>query len=193
MGDARLLLGPLLRFVDETRATLWVETDRPCEVEVRTAGADARARTTSVDGCSYALVLLEGLEPATSQVYEVLLDGRVVWPEPGSHLPPSVVRTAGGPGPLRVVLGSCRASAPHTRRWRRRGGFHGVGRGVDALRAYAADLARTDEDATPGRPARGPTCCCTSVTRCTPTRTCRRRSRGASRSVATSVSRRAGR
>ena len=29
-----LLLGPLLRYVGETEATVWVETDSPCEVEV---------------------------------------------------------------------------------------------------------------------------------------------------------------
>ena len=29
-----LLLGPLLRYVDETDALVWVETDAPCEVEV---------------------------------------------------------------------------------------------------------------------------------------------------------------
>ena len=31
---AELLLGPLLRFVSEEQATIWVETDSPCEVNV---------------------------------------------------------------------------------------------------------------------------------------------------------------
>ncbi|MFE1786767.1 hypothetical protein ACFW9F_30405, partial [Streptomyces sp. NPDC059506] len=31
---AGLRLGPLLRHVGTTTATVWVETDRPCEVEV---------------------------------------------------------------------------------------------------------------------------------------------------------------
>ena len=43
-GDDRpeLLVGPLLRYVDERRATIWVETDRACEVAVLAAGAPAR-------------------------------------------------------------------------------------------------------------------------------------------------------
>ena len=31
---ARLILGPMLRYLDECSATVWVETDAPCEVEV---------------------------------------------------------------------------------------------------------------------------------------------------------------
>ena len=31
---AELVLGPLLRYVGETEATVWVETDEPCEVEI---------------------------------------------------------------------------------------------------------------------------------------------------------------
>ncbi|MGZ4666761.1 MAG: DUF7800 domain-containing protein, partial [Frankiaceae bacterium] len=43
---SRLVLGPLLRFVEETRATVWVETDRPCTVDV----LGCRARTFHVAG-----------------------------------------------------------------------------------------------------------------------------------------------
>ena len=31
---ARLVLGPLLRYTGSTQATVWVETDGPCEVGV---------------------------------------------------------------------------------------------------------------------------------------------------------------
>ena len=31
---ASLVLGPILRYVSETEATVWVETSAPCEVEV---------------------------------------------------------------------------------------------------------------------------------------------------------------
>src|SRR5918992_332957 len=31
---ARLILGPMVRYVSETEATVWVETDAPCEVEL---------------------------------------------------------------------------------------------------------------------------------------------------------------
>ena len=40
-----LVLGPLLRYVSETEATIWVETDAPCEVEILgRARADLRGR-----------------------------------------------------------------------------------------------------------------------------------------------------
>ena len=33
---AKLILGPLLRYVSETEATVWVETDGSCDVRSRT-------------------------------------------------------------------------------------------------------------------------------------------------------------
>ena len=75
---ARLLLGPLLRYVDATRATLWVEADAPCEVEV----LGHRSPTFCVGGRHYGLVVVEGLEPDRSYSYEVALDGEglgTVW------------------------------------------------------------------------------------------------------------------
>jgi hypothetical protein len=101
---AGLVVGPLLRYVDERRATLWMETDRRCEVEV----LGRREQTFAVEGHHYALVTVEGLEPASSQPYEVALDGRTVWPPPAADQPPSVIRTAGGQAPTRVTFGSCR-------------------------------------------------------------------------------------
>src|SRR6185437_9827854 len=84
-----LVLGPLLRYVSETAATIWVETDRACTVEV----LRRRARTFEVAGHHYALVLLDGLAPGSRQEYQVALDGVIAWPEPGSAFPPSVLRT----------------------------------------------------------------------------------------------------
>ena len=72
-----LVLGPLLRYVGETEAVIWVETDAPCEVEV----LGSRERTFCVCDHHYALVCCGGLEPATWHEYEVLLDGERVWPE----------------------------------------------------------------------------------------------------------------
>src|ERR671919_2382566 len=66
-----LILGPLLRYVDETAATVWVETDEPCEVEV----LGNRDRTFRVEGHNYALVCLRDLKPGSSYQYEVKLDG----------------------------------------------------------------------------------------------------------------------
>lgn len=114
-GDPpRLLLGPLLRHVDPVSATVWVETDRPCEVQV----LDARARTFCVGGHHYALLVIEDLEPGSSTPYEVHLDdGRGAsraWPRMHSPFPPSRIRTPGGPGPFRLAFGSCRYATPST-------------------------------------------------------------------------------
>ena len=64
---ATLVLGPVLRHLDARRATVWVETDVPCEVEV----LGCRDRTFSVDGHHYALVVVDGLEPGITRPYEV--------------------------------------------------------------------------------------------------------------------------
>ena len=106
---AKLIVGPLLRYVGETDAVIWVETDEPCEVEV----LGHSAPTFCVHGHHYALVIAEGLEPGSTREYEVALDGKRRWPEPDSEFPPSVIRTLGGEGPLRLCFGSCRVSLPH--------------------------------------------------------------------------------
>jgi len=112
---AELLLGPLLRHVDRTSATVWVETDVPCEVTVACVDGVASTWTWNVFGHHYALVVLEGLEPGRSREYRVALGERVCWPDPESHHPASVIRT---PAPddadhaVDVVFGSCRWSSP---------------------------------------------------------------------------------
>ncbi len=128
---ADLLLGPLLRFVSETEATIWVETDEACTVSV----LDAAAPTWEVAGHHYALVIVDGLEPSSTTTYEVELDGERRWPLPDSTLPPSSIRTLPAKGPLRLLVGSCRASAPHTEPYVRDADESEEGKGVDALRA----------------------------------------------------------
>ena len=54
-----LVLGPLLRYVGETEATIWVETDRACEVKI----LGRQARTFEVSGHHYALVVIGDLQP----------------------------------------------------------------------------------------------------------------------------------
>ncbi|TXS31008.1 alkaline phosphatase family protein [Streptomyces sp. ms191] len=137
---AGLRIGPVLRYVDGvtgTSATVWVEADRPCTAEIRCAdGAGGRARTFQIAGHHYALVPVTGLTPGVATAYEVLLDDRPVWPEPGSGFPPSTVRTpADG---LRVAFGSCRWAAKPA------AGHDPVG--PDALDTLATALA-----ADPGR------------------------------------------
>ncbi|MGX2997440.1 alkaline phosphatase D family protein [Streptomyces sp. JNUCC 64] len=150
-----LRLGPLLRYVDDTAATVWVETDRARAVEVRCAdGSVGSTGTFRIADHHYALVTVRGLTPGTTTEYEVLLDGAPVWPPAGTtspRLPPPTIRTlarASGPGagdgagageaPVRVAFGSCRWAA---------GSAAEPGRTEpDALAALAARLA-ADPDA----------------------------------------------
>lgn len=126
-----LLVGPLLRYAGDREATVWVETDRPCTVEV----LGARARTFALEGHHFALVDVSGLEPGRNYPYTVALDGIRVWPPAGSELPPSVIRTTAGGAPFSLAFGSCRtvhaltddAASPPGR--------------VDALREYAMRAA----------------------------------------------------
>ena len=82
-----LLVGPMLRHVTATTATVFVETDAPCTVEI----CSTRTRTFTVAGHHYALVVIEDLPPASTLPYDVRLDGDVRWPRPDSALPPSVI------------------------------------------------------------------------------------------------------
>jgi phosphodiesterase/alkaline phosphatase D-like protein len=133
-----LLLGPLLRHVDPVSATVWVETDGPCEVDV----LGRTARTFCVGGHHYALVLVEGLEPGSATPYEVRLDGEQVWPPNGSSFPPSRIRTPGRPGPFRLAFGSCRYASPTTVE-------DSKGIPPDALDLYASQVAGLPEDRWP--------------------------------------------
>lgn len=130
-GAPELLLGPMLRHVDRTSATIWVETGAPCTVDI----CGRTSRTFTVHGHHYALVVIEGLEPGSCTPYEVALDGERRWPLDGSSLPPSTIRTMSASGPVRLVFGSCRAAAPHVPPYTSRLDDHPDGRGVDALRA----------------------------------------------------------
>src|SRR6266567_12131 len=112
-GVPRLVLGPLLRYVGENEATIWVETDRACQVEV----LGHQARTFEVSGHHYGLVVIGDLRPGAEYEYQVALDGTVRWPEPDSDFPPSVLRTPDLGRPLRLSFGSCRiAELPVVRR-----------------------------------------------------------------------------
>jgi hypothetical protein len=128
-----LIIGPMLRFVDETSATIFVETSEACLVAI--CGHDTY--TFEVASHHYALVIIEGLKPGSTTEYQVKLDGVQCWPLGGDGFPNSVIRTLGGEGrPLRLLFGSCRAAAPHIPPFSLSATQSSQGLGVDSLRAH---------------------------------------------------------
>jgi hypothetical protein len=127
-----LVLGPLLRYVSTTEATVWVETDAPCEVTI----LERSARTFEVAGHHYALVVFDGLQPGSTLPYEVRLDGTQVWPRPDDPYPPCVIRTHTRDESLRLAFGSCRVSVPHDKPYVLSKDDDDRGREVDALLAF---------------------------------------------------------
>ncbi|MDA0161747.1 alkaline phosphatase family protein [Solirubrobacter ginsenosidimutans] len=146
----KLVLGPLLRHAGTDEATVWVQTSEPGTVEVRPEGRRAATeRTFTVEGHHYALIHVTELPPDTATPYEVALDGEVVWPEPESRFPPSVLRTHTPHDPVRIVFGSCRVAAPHEPPHTLRKDEHPDGREVDALRGLALRMAKTPAEEWP--------------------------------------------
>ena len=127
----RLVLGPLLRYVSDTEATVWVETDAPCRVSL----LGASAASFEVAGHHYALVVLDDLAPGSTLPYEVQLDGVTCWPPPGDPYPPCVIRTHAHDESLRLAFGSCRVSVPHIKPYVLSKDDDSRGREVDALLA----------------------------------------------------------
>ncbi|UTT66465.1 alkaline phosphatase family protein [Janibacter sp. CX7] len=130
-----LVLGPLLRFVGEHDASVWVETAAPARVTVAADGRAWHAASFVVEGHHYALVLLDGLEPGRTYDYTVSVDDEQVWPLAGSDLPPSSIATLDHARPTLLAFGSCRTSVPHDAE-------HHASHGVDALRTFALSLAK---------------------------------------------------
>jgi hypothetical protein len=141
-----LVLGPLLRYVDERVATVWMQVDAPCEVEV----LGRRTRSWRVGAAHFALLEVDGLQPGVDHPYEVRLDGAVAWPQPGSAFPPSTIRLLQPHGPHDLVFGSCRVTLPNEPPYTLRSHQHRSGMGIDALRAYA--LRAADRGAGPALP-----------------------------------------
>src|SRR6478735_8940372 len=134
MTTPSLVLGPMVRYVDETSASVWVETQSAARVSIRAGGRGWEARTFAVHGHHYALVELDGLEPGTVTPYALDINGTQVWPDPSSGFPPSMIATLATGKPLRMAYGSCRTSVPHDASGNRT-------HGVDSLRAYALKMA----------------------------------------------------
>jgi hypothetical protein len=130
----KLLLGPLLRYVSQYEASVWVETASPCTVEVRAGTVAGAERTFTVSGHHYAIVGLTGLAPGSSTPYQVVLDGEAVWPPAGSTYPPSRIRTVDPAKPVRLLFGSCREPPEPEGKGRPR-------LDPDVLEAYAVRMA----------------------------------------------------
>ena len=151
MPGSRLLIGPLLRRVVGTRATVWVETSAPAVVTVRTAdGATGTAPTFSAYDHHYAIVVVEGLDAGQRTTYEVLIDDEVAWPVPESGFPASVIRTRAADDrdqPVTLLFGSCRETTQHA-----------TARKLppDALDAYARRLIADPRPGPPAGPAGAP-------------------------------------
>ena len=128
-----LVLGPLLRYVGETCATFWVETDGPCEVGV----LGAIERTFHVEGHHFGLVRVAGLECGRDYEYTVELDGEQAWPLEDSWMPPSRFRTYPKEERLTIAFGSCRTAMPNHPPFTLTKDIDERGRELDALRGLA--------------------------------------------------------
>lgn len=128
----------MLRFIGDTEATVWVEMDEPCEVEI----LERKSSTFTVKGHHFALVALEDLEPGKPYEYEVHVGDARVWPPEGYEFPNPRIRTIADDEDFKLLFGSCRCSAPHhwphtTQRW-----WNRKGRGIDALHTFALRMLR---------------------------------------------------
>jgi len=135
----------MLRYLGPSGATIWVETDAPCEVSV----LGASASTFAVEDHHYALVHVTGLEPGEAYPYSVELDGRPAWPAPDWEFPPSAIHTTFPGHSVRLAFGSCRMALPHEPPYTCSRSEDRRGHGVDALRALALRMAASAPDTWP--------------------------------------------
>ena len=131
--SAELVVGPMARYADAGRVSIWVETSEPCVVTVAAGEVRGAERTFTVHGHHYAIVDLDGLSRAVP--YTVALDGVRVWPRDDGS-PPSLARPVADA--RRLLFGSCRTSVPHDAR-------HVLSHGADVLGAYGRRLRETPE------------------------------------------------
>jgi phosphodiesterase/alkaline phosphatase D-like protein len=137
-SEPQLLLGPVLRHVGRDDATIWVETDRACVVEI----LGQQEPTWCMAGHHYALLVLSGLPAGQSIEYDVRLDGATVWPLPDDRRPAPRIRTIDEGAPLRIAFGSCRYA-------RSTAVSDDDNFEPDALMVLARQLARQDEASWP--------------------------------------------
>jgi hypothetical protein len=124
----------MLRYIGETDATVWVETEAAAVVTVEAGGRQWEAPTFAVKGHHYALVVVDGLAPGEELPYAVRIGDVPVWPPTDHAYPPPRIRTIDRSRPTRLLFGSCRTSVSHDREGN-------ASNGVDALRTLALALA----------------------------------------------------
>jgi hypothetical protein len=124
--------------VGHTDATVWVETDQACRVEI----LGHTAETFEVEGHHFAIVCITGLDPEAEHPYRVHLDGAQAWPPPDYEFPAPRIRLLPPDGRLRLLFGSCRASAPHHPPYTYQHWWHPKGHGIDVLRTYGQRMLR---------------------------------------------------
>ena len=145
-AERRLLLGPLLRYVDEQRATIWFETDRPGRVEVLVRRRVAPSRR-HLDACtatttpwSASTRCAPNSRTSTASTSTGRRCGR-----PRLGVPAQRDPHTDPDAPFRLAFGSCRRSAtvrpgaPRRAR-RRRAGRAGRADGRRARRRVARHL-----------------------------------------------------
>ncbi|KAA0918777.1 alkaline phosphatase D family protein [Dietzia sp. ANT_WB102] len=135
-----ILVGPMLRYVDSTDATVWVEVSAPCEVTIHAGDEVVTERSWGVHGHHFAVLHLRHLPEGEVTPYQVSLDDRPAWPvEPDR---PSVIRTPRADDTVRLAFGSCRRGESQTAVALRE-------IGADALVALAHRMAHTPHDEWP--------------------------------------------
>ena len=144
---SELVLGPLLRYVDDRSASVWVETeDRPRSRWWRVTTRRGRRRspcTTTTTPSSASTTSSR----ARSTPYRVEVDGAQVWPPADSTVPAvDDRRRSTRASRCGWRSGSCRTSVSHDEEGNNT-------HGVDALRAYALRMAGVTD---PGRRRPGP-------------------------------------
>ena len=154
-----LVLGPVLRHVGETTASVWVQLDRAATVTV----LGCQARTFEVCGHHYAVVPVTGLEPDTRYPYEVLRRRQVCLAAAGVAVPSTA---SSAPGARRPPASTGSSSGPAA-----------TPRSSSPNRPASSASTRSTPTPPGWRDARhtsGRTRCCCSATRSTPTSSPRR-------------------
>ena len=138
-ADDPIVLGPMLRYLDDHQATIWLEVAQEADVTVRTAERSWSTHTFAAHGHHFALVILDGLSSGETYEYSVEVNGEHAWPLADNAFGPSVIRTLVPSEPFAMAFGSCRVSGPHDEQGNKENG-------IDSLRAYAYEMSRDRHD-----------------------------------------------